>query len=139
MHNGLAVIGLGLSLLSPAVWAARVEVGWIDSFEGDAADYSVQRDGQPLGVQYLLPLYEDDRLEVRHDSHRLTVSLGHHRQVVIGKAESPYTVHGAGKPPTLLGNLMNWAGQWFTELHTAEQRRARKNQLSNNIYEGTSG
>lgn len=97
--------------------------GWIDSFDGPASGYGIRRDGETLEVRYFMPLLEGDRVLVREADGLIHIRLGEESPRSIDRDHSPFAVPAAGTPPTIRGNLIRWASDWFTELHDEHARR----------------
>ncbi|NEV61612.1 hypothetical protein [Thiorhodococcus minor] len=110
------LLAAGLAMADEAVVATRA--GWIDSFEGPAKGYAVIRVGQELPVRYLMPLEQGDLVEVRAADGRIRIRLGEGKEISLSHARSRFTVPAPAAPPTTWGNLVRWAGDWLTALHS---------------------
>lgn len=90
---------------------ARAAV-WIRDFQGEPTEYRLERNGQPLPVQYYQTLQPGDRLWV--ETHRvLRLEFDDGSVVAVKPADSPYTVQDTGAAPGVLANLIAWAGDWL--------------------------
>ncbi len=118
------VLAAALALVLPAsLLAAEApadpaqRAGWIDSFDGPAGGYALIRAGAPQPLGYLTPVQVGDRLEVRAADGLLRLRLGEGALTQLDQGQSPYSVPPVGAPPSLWGNLMDWASGWFTQVH----------------------
>jgi len=96
---------------------------WIRDFQGAPKDYRLERNGQPLPVQYYQTLQTGDRLWVEPD-HELRLERDDGTVIAVKPTDSPYTVPDSGTAPGVLANLAAWAGGWLHEDHNAEPRSA---------------
>jgi hypothetical protein len=101
-----------LLLAAPALAEPVAEVGFVESFEGDAADYELERGDARLGVAVLTPLQAGDRVSVRSAGGRIVLRLSGDRAATVTRAESPYPVAGDASGASVLGNVARWVASW---------------------------
>ncbi len=99
--------------------STATRAGWIESFQGAVEDYKLIRNGQAHAITYLMPLYVDDEIIIKSPQAQLVVRLGDEQLLKITQKQSPFQVPESTGEPTLVSNFIDWAGDWFTSLHSA--------------------
>ena len=99
--------------------SVATRAGWIESFQGVVEDYKLIRNGQAHPVSYLMPLYVGDEIIIKSPRAQLEVRLGDDQLLQINQKQSPFKVPESTGEPTLVSNFVDWAGDWFTSLHSA--------------------
>ena len=114
---------LMLALPLAAQEHASPQVGWIEKFDGNAADYGIFHRGEqrpPNG--FWVPLYAGDRIIVHHATGRIYLNFGGGPSITVCRKKtspgdcdeaSPYTVQAAREPGPV-ASLVHWAGDWLT-------------------------
>jgi hypothetical protein len=112
-----------LALCGPAMAQKAAQVGWIEKFDGRAADYGVMRVREQHPPECCwTPLYVGDRVIVHRESGRIYLHFGGGRSVVVCRKKtsaagceegSPYAV-GAAQDTGLAASLVGWVGDWLT-------------------------
>jgi hypothetical protein len=101
--------------------AAAMPVGWIESFEGEAEQYQILRDGQRVPVEIFTILLEGDQVVVMSPAGRIRLALGDGSLVEEVRSGSGGYIVRPAHAPTLPINMMRWAGRWFTSWHRSQQ------------------
>lgn len=114
------------------------QVGWIDHYDGDAADYDIRHgtEHHPPACCWK-PVFAGDRVTVYRDTGRIYLNLGNAAPVVVCRnaravsecnEQSPFVIK-AGKPTGGVAAVVAWLGDWLTgwapKLHSAEGRDVR--------------
>ena len=61
----------GVSVAAPA----SVEIGYVESFDGKAADYQLLRDGKPQKFAILTPIMNGDVIKVANPAAKVTLRM----------------------------------------------------------------
>ena len=112
------VIVVTVLLAAQVVAAAGAAVtGWIESFDGPREQYRVLRAGRPLPVELFMTLRQDDEIIVQPGG-RVKIVLDGGRVVEeISAATTSRVARREREIPSVLGNVLDWAAQWFTRWH----------------------
>lgn len=102
----IAVVG-GLLLLAMAQTA--VADAWIESFTGDAADYRIVRDNQPVGVAILGTLIPGDAVSALAPDREMVIVYQTGESVSIRSGDEPHVVSGSTEAPSAMQNLIRWS------------------------------
>jgi len=98
----------------------RFAGGWIDSYNGPAKAYTLERSGEKIPVAIYMPVYLGDRIEVSQ-GHELIIGKSDGSILRIDHATGKYIIQKPDDSVTLLDNFLQWAGMWFGRYTDGEQ------------------
>lgn len=84
------------------------EVGFVESFRGDAAGYALLRGGERVPVSVLAPLQAGDVVSVSAPDGRIELRLGGGPATVLEAGAAPFRVEAAGGEATVSMNVVRW-------------------------------
>lgn len=100
-----AIAALCASLGTGAL-AETLEVGFVESFEGEPTDYALVRDGAPVEVRLFGVLHEGDEVQVQAEEGRIQLQIDG-APVELSAADGAHVVSGA-EITTPTRNVVSW-------------------------------
>jgi len=98
--------------------ALAQEVGWINQFDGQTENYSLQREGKTLPVDLLQLLEVGDQISVNDRQHSIELNLqGGNQTVKVTYENSPFLIQANHQVPAELSELWKWTTERFNEWH----------------------
>ncbi len=108
MRKGMQKWLLGMMLVVAVPADAEI---WVKDFQGQPEQYQLQRNGKNQKIRHYLVLNNGDQIIVK--GKWLELESGDGTVVPVKPSDSPYQVLDADKAPSVLTNLVSWAGEWF--------------------------
>lgn len=113
------------------------EVGWINQFDGQAANYSLQREDKTLPVTLLTLLKVGDQITVNDKQHSIELNLqGGIQPIKVTHENSPFLIQANHQVPAELSELWQWTTERFNEWH--QLLMAQREQLAQSKTRGES-
>jgi hypothetical protein len=135
-YGGIVMNKVGLLLIISgwllSLSALAQEAGWINQFDGQTENYSLQREGKTLPVELLRLLNVGDQISVNDKQHSIELNLqGGNQTVKVTYENSPFLIQANHQVPVELSELWKWTTERFNEWHQLliQKEELKKKQL----------